>query len=71
MQRDTILAMDFMENGNLWDQLPRTNKAGQHIFQWRFRGKKVAYEIALGLHCLHDLKCEPAADLPRHCRHAC
>ncbi len=56
MQGNTILAMDFMENGNLWDQLPRTNKAGQHIFQWKFRGKKVAYEIALGLHCLHDLK---------------
>ncbi|CAK0772056.1 hypothetical protein CVIRNUC_003924 [Coccomyxa viridis] len=53
---NTILAMDFMENGTLWDQLPRTNKAGQHIFQWKFRGKKVAYEIALGLHCLHDLK---------------
>ena len=71
LQGNTILAMDFMENGNLWDQLPRTNKAGQHIFQWRFRGKKVAYEIALGLHCLHDLKCEPAADLPGSCRHAC
>ena len=57
LQGNTILAMDYMENGNLWDQLPRTNKAGQHIFQWKFRGKKVAYEIALGLHCLHDLKC--------------
>ena len=56
LQGNTILAMDYMENGNLWDQLPRTNKAGQHIFQWKFRGKKVAYEIALGLHCLHDLK---------------
>ena len=55
-QGNTILAMDFMENGTLWDQLPRTNKAGQRIFQWKFRGKKVAYEIALGLHCLHDLK---------------
>ena len=55
-QGNTILAMDFMENGTLWDQLPRTNKAGQRIFQWKLRGKKVAYEIALGLHCLHDLK---------------
>ena len=55
-QGNTILAMDYMENGTLWDQLPRTNKAGQRIFQWKLRGKKVAYEIALGLHCLHDLK---------------
>ena len=55
-QGNTILAMDFMENGTLWDQLPRTNKAGQRIFQWKCRGKKVAYAIALGLHCLHDLK---------------
>ena len=62
-QGNTILAMDFMENGTLWDQLPRTNKAGQRIFQWKLRGKKVAYEIALGLHCLHDLKYAPAARL--------
>ena len=55
-QGNTILAMDYMENGTLWDQLPRTNKAGQRIFQWKLRGKKAAYEIALGLHCLHDLK---------------
>ena len=55
-QGNTILAMDYMENGTLWDQLPRTNKAEQRIFQWKLRGKKVAYEIALGLHCLHDLK---------------
>ena len=68
-QGNTILAMDFMENGNLWDQLPRTNKAGQHIFQWKFRGKKVAYEIALGLHCLHDLKWGSNAETPA-CRHA-
>ena len=33
VQGNTILAMDFMENGTLWDQLPRTNKAGQHICQ--------------------------------------
>ena len=45
-----------MENGNLWNQLPRLNKARQPIFQSKFRGKKVAYEIALGLHCLHALK---------------
>ena len=55
-QGNTILAMDYMENGTLWDQLPRTNKAGQRIFQWQLRGKKAAFEIALGLHCLHDLK---------------
>ena len=61
LQGNTILAMDYMENGNLWEQLPRTNKSGQHIFQWKFRGKKIACEIALGLHCLHDLKCAPTA----------
>ena len=44
------------ENGTAWEQVPRPKKGGQHIFQWKFRGKKVAYEIALGLHCLHDLK---------------
>ena len=27
------------------------------IFQWKLLGKEVAYEIALDLHCLHDLKC--------------
>ena len=37
MQRDTILAMDFMEGGSLWDLLPRTNKAGQRPFQFQNR----------------------------------
>ena len=34
-QGNSILAMDFMENGTLWDQLPRTNKAAQHTFRWK------------------------------------
>ena len=37
VQRDTILAMDFMEGGSLWDLLPRTNKAGQRPFQFQHR----------------------------------
>ncbi len=37
MQRDTILAMDIMEGGSLWDLLPRTNKAGQRPFQFQNR----------------------------------
>ena len=37
VQRDTILAMDFMEGGSLWDLLPRTNKAGQRPFQFQNR----------------------------------
>lgn len=56
LQNNTILAMDFMDNGNLWDALPRVTKDGRHIFQWQNRGRKVAYEIALGLHFLHDLR---------------
>ena len=52
--------MDYMDNGNLWDALPRINKDGRHIFQWYARGRRVAYEIALGLHFLHDLRCRPA-----------
>ncbi|BDA46092.1 probable leucine-rich repeat receptor-like serine/threonine-protein [Coccomyxa sp. Obi] len=53
---NTILAMDYMDNGNLWDALPRKAKDGRHIFQWNNRGKRVALEIALGLHFLHDLR---------------
>lgn len=56
MQGDTILAMDFMDNGNLWDALPRIGRNGKHIFQWHQRGKRVAYEVALGLHFLHELR---------------
>jgi hypothetical protein len=48
--------MDYMDNGNLWDALPRLTKDGRHIFQWHNRGKRVAQEIALGLHFLHDLR---------------
>lgn len=56
VQGNTILAMDFMDNGNLWDALPRIGRNGRPIFQWYGRGKKVAYEVALGLHFLHELK---------------
>ncbi len=56
VQGNTILAMDYMDNGNLWDVLPRVAKDGRLIFQWNNRGKRVAYEIALGLHFLHDLR---------------
>lgn len=56
VQGNTILAMDYMENGNLWEALPRLGRSGQPIFQWYHRGKKVAYEIALGLHFLHESK---------------
>ena len=56
LQGNTILAMDYMENGNLWEALPRLGRSGQPIFQWYHRGKKVAYEIALGLHFLHESK---------------
>ncbi|BDA50369.1 probable leucine-rich repeat receptor-like protein kinase PEPR2 [Coccomyxa sp. Obi] len=53
---NTILAMDYMDNGNLWDALPRIGRTGKHIFQWHQRGKRVAYEVALGLHFLHELR---------------
>ncbi|CAL8464771.1 g4306 [Coccomyxa elongata] len=53
---NTILAMDFMDNGNLWDALPRIGRHGQPIFQWYFRGKRVAHEIVLGLHFLHEVR---------------
>ncbi|EIE22891.1 kinase-like protein [Coccomyxa subellipsoidea C-169] len=53
---NTILAMDYMDNGNLWAALPRVGRNGQPIFQWHNRGKRVAHEIALGLHFLHELK---------------
>ncbi|KAK9917092.1 hypothetical protein WJX75_000820 [Coccomyxa subellipsoidea] len=53
---DTILAMDFMENGNLWEALTRLGRNGQPIFQWNNRGRRVAHDIALGLHFLHDLR---------------
>ena len=56
LQGNTILAMDFMDNGNLWDALPRVGRSGKNIFQWHQRGKRVAYEVALGLHFLHELK---------------
>jgi hypothetical protein len=56
VQGNTILAMDYMDNGNLWDALPRVAKDGRHFFQWNNRGKRVAYEIALGLYFLHDLR---------------
>lgn len=48
--------MDFMENGNLWEALTRLGRNGQPIFQWNNRGRRVAHDIALGLHFLHDLR---------------
>ncbi|BDA50379.1 probable serine/threonine-protein kinase DDB_G0281745 at C-terminar half [Coccomyxa sp. Obi] len=51
---DTILAMDFMEGGNLWDALTTLDKKGDPIYQWNGRGKRVAHDIALGMHFLHD-----------------
>lgn len=56
VQGNTILATDYMDNGNLWDALPLVGRNGNHIFQWNYRGKRVAHEIALGLHFLHELK---------------
>ena len=46
-QGNTILAMDFMELGTLWEQLTRMNKAGQPIFQWYHRW--VLSALCLGL----------------------
>ncbi len=54
MQGDTILAMDFMEGGNLWEALTRVGRNGQPIYQWNGRGRRVAHDVALGLHYLHD-----------------
>ncbi len=54
MQGDTILAMDFMEGGNLWEALTRLGRNGQPIYQWNGRGRRVAHDVALGLHYLHD-----------------
>ncbi|CAL8464777.1 g4312 [Coccomyxa elongata] len=51
---DTILAMDFMEGGNLWEALTRIGRNGQPIYQWNGRGRRVAHDVALGLHYLHD-----------------
>jgi hypothetical protein len=48
--------MDFMEKGNLWDALQRVGRTGKRVFQWYHRGKRVALDIALGLHYLHDVK---------------
>ncbi len=56
VQGDTILAMDFMENGNLWEALTRLGRNGRPVFQWNARGRRVAHDIALGLHFLHDLR---------------
>lgn len=56
LQGDTILAMDFMEGGNLWDALTMLDKKGDPIYQWNGRGKRVAHDIALGMHFLHDLR---------------
>ncbi len=48
--------MDFMEGGNLWDALTLLDKWGDPIYQWKGRGKRVAHDIALGMHFLHDLR---------------
>ena len=34
LQGNTILAMDFMEMGTLWENLLRKNRSGQHAFQF-------------------------------------
>ena len=48
--------MDFMDGGNLWDALTLLDKKGDPIYQWNGRGKRVAHDIALGMHYLHDLR---------------
>ncbi|CAK0785098.1 hypothetical protein CVIRNUC_008304 [Coccomyxa viridis] len=52
----TVLAMDLMENGSLWMGLTRKGKDGKPLFQWNQRGKRVAYEVLMGLHYLHGFK---------------
>ena len=125
LQGNTILVMDYMEMGTLWENLPRRNRKDEYVFQWQnrcgctlslpaatqrlrdqvsvllvsrpdgcgrlpprlqtpmrphhmerphccmltartavraCRGKKVAYEVAVGLHCLHEIRLALSSD---------
>lgn len=43
-----------MEGGDLQSKIPAVNKAtGQRAFGWAGRGRRVALDIARGLHYLH------------------
>ncbi|KAI3430778.1 hypothetical protein D9Q98_009190 [Chlorella vulgaris] len=48
-----MLVTEFMEFGDLWRALPLKNQAGQRIFAWHKRGRRVLYDVAKGLLYLH------------------
>ncbi|KAL4436406.1 hypothetical protein ABPG77_009968 [Micractinium sp. CCAP 211/92] len=48
-----MLVTEFMEFGDLWRALPLKNAAGQRIFAWHKRGRRVLYDVAKGLCYLH------------------
>ncbi|GAB4820305.1 hypothetical protein N2152v2_007351 [Parachlorella kessleri] len=51
-----MLVMEYMELGDLWRALPLRNSAGDRIFAWQRRGRRVALDVARGLHYLHSRK---------------
>ncbi|KAK9822285.1 hypothetical protein WJX74_002973 [Apatococcus lobatus] len=46
----TLLVMEYMEGGNLWDNLQQDSQNG---FRWYNRGHKIALDIAAGISFLH------------------
>ncbi|PSC71778.1 serine threonine-kinase [Micractinium conductrix] len=49
-----MLVTEFLEFGDLWRALPLTNPGGQRIFAWYKRGRRLLFDVAKGLHYLHQ-----------------
>lgn len=49
-----MLVTEFLEFGDLWRGLPLKNPADQRIFAWHKRGRRVLFDVAKGLHYLHQ-----------------
>lgn len=51
---EAMLVTEFMEFGDLWRAATLRSPRGDRIFGWWGRGRKVALDIARGLHFLHS-----------------
>ncbi|GAB4820308.1 hypothetical protein N2152v2_007354 [Parachlorella kessleri] len=53
---EAMLVTEFMELGDLWKLVPLRGASGQRVFGWHGRGRRVALDVARGLHYLHSRK---------------
>ena len=61
-----MLVTELMESGDLWHALLQYKESG--VLSWYRRGKRIAVEIARGLHFLHRHNIVHFVSIPNFCK---